>query len=307
MPADAATFVTDISQQQWHVFDVNWDRDSTGGTLTYRLSNATSNGKSPIVEKVHWTDADINKIFFNNVAPAQEKVRVGFTGTTGDLYEANVLAFRTIPGIVNANGTETLTKNGSPVNSVAAVTTNDQLQYNFNINYDNDSQESWTTAADGTLTLTFTKNKYFKLMNSQVALTHADGSPVTNADGSQAYAKLSLAKTSSQAGFADDPTKVIVSGIPGFIKGSSETGSQTLKFSINTIVDTISNSEIPSNSQSLYSDDTGVVAGDNAQVHLENPDNNSDPFTIQYSIKTPVRFMRHRHHSMPFQHLILLI
>ncbi|MHA3066907.1 hypothetical protein [Lacticaseibacillus saniviri] len=276
-PYDATTLVAST----WHVFEVNWDRSGNGGTLTYKLADA--NGANAVTRKITWTDAQIDTIFGET---AQKKVFVGFTGTTATYYEANVLAFRTIPGIVNANGSETLTTDdGTAVTKDTLLHTGNRLQYNFNVSYDNDSQENWATAANGTLSLTFTKNKYFQLKDSTIKLYHADGSPLLDSSGKQATATVSPAKASSDTNAADDPTKVVVSGIPGFIKGTPTTGSQAIKFNIGATVTKFDATDIKPNATLAVSDNTGTVAGDNAQVHLENTTNTSDPFMIQYQLQ----------------------
>lgn len=108
----SSTLNNNYSLDKWHILDVTWDHalasdPAGGGTLTYRLTGVQTNADGsdkPLVRRIRWTDAQINTIF------GTHQLSVGFTGSTGSQFEANVFAFRSLPGWVNAGGYTSLTK-----------------------------------------------------------------------------------------------------------------------------------------------------------------------------------------------------
>jgi len=289
-PNDAAP---NLASSAWHIFEVNWDRTTNGGTLTYKLSD--ENGANAITRKIPWTDAQIDSIFGS---AAQKKVYVGFTGSTGSSYEANVLAFRSIPGLVNASSTVSLTKSDgsaaeATTSSAPVLKTNDRVQYNYSLTYDNDSKQDWSN--DGKpLTLTFPTSKYLHLSENTKKIT------INYPNGKTAQADVTYTPTTGTG--KDAQATVTVSNIPPFTKPDDNSGSQTLSFSVPMYVDTTIDNDIGSSGASFtHTDNTGTFAGYNSQIHAENPatDSNTsdnldegnvnsatyDPFTIKYTIQ----------------------
>ncbi|MHA3066910.1 L-type lectin family protein [Lacticaseibacillus saniviri] len=259
----------------WHVFEVSWDQNATktGGTLTYKLDNvgpANANGIKPaITRQVPWSYSDIDSIF--GVSSSNRKLYIGFTGSTGTNYEANVLAFRTIPGIVNASGTVTLTKTDSPstiIDASSILKTNDQLTYHYSVNYDSSSTQSWPSNTSQKLSMVIPKQKYFKALSDQVTLTNSAGTTIGTATLD-----------------ASDPTQFVINNLPSFPKGTAS----TIKFNIPIAVDATVDGTLPKGGDpALIRDNTGTVAGDNAQIHVSNTNpNDDDIYTIQYQIQNP--------------------
>ncbi|MHA3066915.1 L-type lectin family protein [Lacticaseibacillus saniviri] len=247
----------------WHNFDVVWDRDAdnSGGTLTYRVSNTALGQASGVsVNTVHWTNSDITTIFGTN------NVYVGFTGSTSTTAnEDAIVSFHSIPGTVNASGTVKLTKGTTAVTSSTQLRPSDQLAYNYNVTYDNSSSANWPSANGQSLSIKLTKNKYFLPTSTHITVTYGDGSTGT--------ATLATSRK--------DPATIILSGIKGFTKGTS--GS--IKFVIPMNVGPIDKTDLPITQSRTYSDDAGIIIGDNAQVHIQNTDTTApDPFSVGYTL-----------------------
>ncbi|WP_054777149.1 lectin-like domain-containing protein [Lacticaseibacillus saniviri] len=217
------------SQDLWHVFEVSWDRTSnSGGILTYKLDHtgpADANGIAPAVTRqVPLTYAAIDKVLGT---AANRTAFIGFTGSTGTFSEANVLAFRTIPGIVNASGTVTLTKTDSPstiIDANSILKTNDQLTYHYSVNYDSSSTQSWPSNTSQKLSMVIPKQKYFKALSDQVTLTNSAGTMIGTATLD-----------------ASDPTQFVIDNLPSFPKGTAS----TIKFNIPIAVDATVDGTLP--------------------------------------------------------------
>ncbi|MGM0838267.1 MAG: L-type lectin-domain containing protein [Bacillota bacterium] len=107
-----------LSNDSWRKFTVNWN--ATTSILTYQLEGQASENV-PI---------NVQNVFESN------QVYWGFTGSTGSRYQNNRVTFDEIPGLVNAEVKETITKkNGTVVDDGAQVNTGEELTYTINAKY----------------------------------------------------------------------------------------------------------------------------------------------------------------------------
>ncbi|KRO16897.1 hypothetical protein IV56_GL000584 [Lacticaseibacillus saniviri JCM 17471 = DSM 24301] len=263
-PGAAPNTLAQLTTSKWHILEVNWQRNyKDGGTLTYKISDADEAGKhNAIVQSIQWSQADINTIFGSN----SPKLYVGFTGTTGDAVQDNVLAFRSLPGIVNAAGTVKVTRpaDSTTVTDKTVLHTNDALNYHVSLTYDASSSQSWPANSANKLVMYLPKSKYLIASQRTISVTGSDGSSATvNLDSSSA-------------------TQFKLSGFDNFLKGTSK----TITFDIPVNVDaTVDNNTIPVGSTQSFSDNTATMVGDDAQIQVSNPDQTSDPYTIKYQIQ----------------------
>jgi len=110
------------------------------------------------------------------------------------------------------------------------------------------------------------KQKYFKALSDQVTLTNSAGTTIGTATLD-----------------ASDPTQFVINNLPSFPKGTAS----TIKFNIPIAVDATVDGTLPKGGDPvLIRDNTGTVAGDNAQIHVSNTNpNDDDIYTIQYQIQ----------------------
>ncbi|MCG4281115.1 hypothetical protein [Lacticaseibacillus saniviri] len=285
----SSTLNNNYSLDKWHILDVTWDHalasdPAGGGTLTYRLTGVQTNADGsdkPLVRRIRWTDAQINTIF------GTHQLSVGFTGSTGSQFEANVFAFRSLPGWVNAGGYTSLTKKDdspaeiTPANAAnpPVLKTNDQLKYNFTVTFDNDSLHNWSDDPQSALTAVVPINKYFVFPNKN----SSESIDVTYPDGTTGTADATILPKDSTH---PDNRYVKVTGINSFkLPSTSTSGTQKLTFNMRIDVDQIPTSEIAAGATKEFTDDTATVSGDTAQIHLENQAQTTNPYSIHYQIQ----------------------
>lgn len=135
----SGTKSVELHDGNWHHLTISWDPTTFQATYSFNDKNPDgSKGTNPITE----TTEPIKPTEFGKVP--DNHLRWGFTATTGDSYEANLIAFESIPSSVEGDATATIkdvtqnkdVKDGDSVNS------NDQLAMNYNLTYDS-GRDSW--------------------------------------------------------------------------------------------------------------------------------------------------------------------
>ncbi|MBN3526619.1 L-type lectin-domain containing protein [Paenibacillus apiarius] len=107
-----------LSDDTWRKFEVNWS--AANKQLTYHLQ-----GTNPITIPI-----DVQDVFGAN------QVYWGFTGSTGAKYAQNRVVFESVPGLVNGEATETITrKGGYAVEQGASVYKGEELTYTITAKY----------------------------------------------------------------------------------------------------------------------------------------------------------------------------
>lgn len=234
--AKATHLAGNLADGSWHRFDVTWRRSGSGGTLTYQLAGVAA-------QTVTWTDAQINTVF------GTQQLYLGFTGTTGGQFEANVVAFRALPGQVVATPSVTLVHGSDTVTADTVLLPGDQLRYQYTLAFDDSSTLLWPS--QGTLTVVIHKGQEFDWLqpNGQVAAI-GDEFPVT-VDGPGGDSGATVTVTSA--------TTATVTGITGFtdLTAAQRTFMVPAVVKKNTFTTT-----------QAFTDPTGIAAGNNAQFDL---------------------------------------
>ena len=127
-----------LSNGAWHHVTMRWD--ATAKTMTYSYNDkdpSTGNAQTPVGTKT--VSIDTTKIDPNNTGYA----RWGFTGSTGTNWENNLVIFEQVSGVVNSSASVTaidLTTD-KVIAAGDTVTSGDQLQLAYKLNYDSGSQD----------------------------------------------------------------------------------------------------------------------------------------------------------------------
>ncbi|WP_338215750.1 lectin-like domain-containing protein [Companilactobacillus muriivasis] len=120
---------------KWHHLTISWNPNTFEATYSFNDKNPDpeeSKGANPITV----TTEPLLKKEFADLSSG--KLRWGFTATTGANYEANLVAFESIPSSVEADTTSTIRDNtqNKDVNKGDYVNSNDNLTVNYNLKYD---------------------------------------------------------------------------------------------------------------------------------------------------------------------------
>lgn len=162
---------------KWHLLTLDYKSDGNGGgTLTYTV-DVTSTAGVPVTQTITWSSADIDKYF------GTHQVSWGFTGSTGDSIENGVVAFQSIPGLLDNSVTTTLLDEDAAT-AVTQTYVGRKYQQQYTVNYDGaDSKQSWPAGTDAKLAADLhTGDNYgFVVTNGvvQVKVTGADGNEKT--------------------------------------------------------------------------------------------------------------------------------
>lgn len=150
-----------LSNGAWHHVTMKWD--AAAKTMTYSYNDkdpSTGNAQTPVGTKT--VSIDPTKIDPNNTGYA----RWGFTGSTGTNWENNLVIFEQVPGVVNSSASVTATDLTADKVIAAGdtVTSGDQLQLAYKLNYDSGSQD-WKNvvakiAIPNNMTVSYAKMTY---------------------------------------------------------------------------------------------------------------------------------------------------
>lgn len=130
---------------QWHHLTLTWNPLTFKITYMFNDKNPDgSKGTNPVVSTSNKVEADS---FGGHDSMPDNKLRWGFTSTTGDSYEANLIAFESIPSSVEADidsDIEDTTQNKTikTDSTDKSVNSNDNLNINYNLNYDS-GKDKW--------------------------------------------------------------------------------------------------------------------------------------------------------------------
>ena len=145
-----------LTDQQWHHLTITWTPESmtsTGNpTVNYKFNDETLDGepKTPDIEKN--INIDLSKMHLDGLT----KLYWGFTGSTGQDTETNLVVFESVPSIVEADTTSKLFDitqadgNGNPreVGDSGKVNNGDKLSLEYDLKYLSGSQDWKSIAAD---------------------------------------------------------------------------------------------------------------------------------------------------------------
>lgn len=133
----------ELHDGKWHHLTVSWDPTTFKATCIFNDKNPDGSiGTNPVridVPPVQATE------FGGHENLADGKLRWGFTATTGDSYEANLIAFESIPSLVEGEVIPSITDTSQQkeVESNGTVNSNDQLAFKYNLKYDS-GRDKWS-------------------------------------------------------------------------------------------------------------------------------------------------------------------
>ncbi|WP_338232284.1 lectin-like domain-containing protein [Companilactobacillus muriivasis] len=233
----------DLHDGNWHHLTISWDPTTFQATYSFNDKNRDgSKGTNPITE----TTEPIKPTEFGKVP--NNHLRWGFTATTGDSYEANLIAFESIPSQVEGDATATIkdvtqnkdVKDGDSVNS------NDQLAMNYNLTYDSGSDSWKNIVADLNLPsgVTYTADS-----NGNIGR-------ITYSDGSTEDIKSSFLSGTSVNGYPVD-------------KSLSSTGPTSATITINGVASAVNQETPVASTRSKIDSDTLIKDVDSPSFNIE--------------------------------------
>ncbi|MFJ7937927.1 L-type lectin-domain containing protein [Peribacillus sp. NPDC096622] len=152
-PSSSVQYPGNLSNDTWRKFTINWN--ATTSTLTYQLE-----GLDPVSVPIN-----IQNIF------GADQVYWGFTGSTGSRYQNNRVAFDEVPGLVNTEVKETITrKDGTVVDGGALAKKGEELTYTINAKYLSGKQD-WTNIIVKTVL-----NDHVSYVPGSMTISAGDGS-----------------------------------------------------------------------------------------------------------------------------------
>ncbi|APU70793.1 lectin-like domain-containing protein [Companilactobacillus crustorum] len=173
-----------LTDKAWHHMTIEWkpaDTKSSDPTLTYKFDDEDLNGKPVTPGVTKSFPVDITKFNLNG----NNKLYWGFTGSTGENTETNLVILDSVPAIVEASVDSELEDNtqtssdGTPrkVNENESVNNGDDLSLKYNLSYDSGSQDWKNIIADINLPshITYT-NGTIKYIDGSSQAFSVDGS-----------------------------------------------------------------------------------------------------------------------------------
>lgn len=132
----------------WKHLTLNWKAPAVGsttGTMTYTINDKDPKTGARLTKDVSSNSAQINLTKLG-LSTDNARVRWGFTGSTGDSFENNLVVFEEVPGLVDADVTANLVDNSQANMTVDdasdKVYTGDQMTLKYHLNYKG-GRDSW--------------------------------------------------------------------------------------------------------------------------------------------------------------------
>lgn len=133
----------DLHDGAWHHLTVIWDPIKFQATCVFNDKNPDGSiGTNPVeIDVPSVKAAEFGG--YDNLS--DHKLRWGFTATTGSSYEANLIAFESIPSSVEGDVTPSITDTTQQkeVTSNGTVNSSDQLAIKYNLKYDS-GRDKWS-------------------------------------------------------------------------------------------------------------------------------------------------------------------
>lgn len=128
-----------LSNGQWHHMTLKWD--ATAKTMTYTFNDR--NAKTGVAQSGTSQTVPID---LNKIDPAHTgHARWGFTGTTGQDYENNLIVLDNTPGLVDGTAEASLQDltHNHPVTKDSQIVSGDKVELNYQLHY-NGGRQSWS-------------------------------------------------------------------------------------------------------------------------------------------------------------------
>lgn len=130
----------DMTDSKWHHITMQWNPDQE--TLSMKYDDKNLDGTKKFTPYIwHEVKMDLNKFNLNG----SNKLRWGFTGSTGGQYENNLIVFESIPSYVNADSNVSIMNNSK--NKMLSsrdnhVEVGDDLTFIYDLNY-KEGSKNW--------------------------------------------------------------------------------------------------------------------------------------------------------------------
>ncbi|MCZ2493117.1 hypothetical protein [Dellaglioa carnosa] len=139
----SAAYKDSLSNGAWHHVTIDYKTiDAQNGSMTYTIDDKEPIKESPATKQTpvgyegQSAKVGIDKSKFGLT---DGKIRWGFTGSTGDNYENNLVMFEEVPGIVDVKATQTVTDltqgKDLPSDGTGVVNTGDKLKFTTKATY----------------------------------------------------------------------------------------------------------------------------------------------------------------------------
>jgi len=132
----------------WKHLTLNWKAPAAGlttGTMTYTFNDKDPKTGAKLTSGVSSRSVPINLTKLG-LSADDARVRWGFTGSTGDSFENNLVVFEEVPGLVDADVTANLVDNSQANMTIDdasdKVYTGDQMTLKYHLNYKG-GRDSW--------------------------------------------------------------------------------------------------------------------------------------------------------------------
>lgn len=129
---------TMLANGAWHHLTLDWQADAQRMTYTF-------NDKDPVTGQAQTGISESAILDLEKIDPQNSgQVRWGFTGATGESYENNLVVMETVPGLVNAQASTTLTNTttGKVVDNGDVIKGQDKFELSYHLTY-LDGKQSW--------------------------------------------------------------------------------------------------------------------------------------------------------------------
>jgi hypothetical protein len=247
-----------ITNGKWHLLTLDYKTDGNGGgTLTYTTDITDASGQ-PVSNSITWSAADIQTYFGTN------KVAWGFTGATGDHHEDGVVAFQSIPGILdNSVDTKLMADDGST--DVTKTYLGRQYQQQYTVNYNGaNSKQSWPSGTSSHLAADLkTGDNYGFVVNDDGKVTVK----LVDPDGNETTAEADPVSTEPDVINGETVTVSRNIRLSNIGNMSKDKGAQTIKITAPVKATSTSDTSDTANSGTVGGDN-GIVTG---KVELPGP------------------------------------
>lgn len=128
-----------LSNGQWHHMTLKWD--ASAKTMTYDFNDRDPKTGTAQAGTSRTVSINLSTIDPNNTGHA----RWGFTGTTGQSYENNLIILDNTPGLVDGSADasmQNLTRS-RPITTGSQVVSGDQVELDYHLHY-NGGRQSWS-------------------------------------------------------------------------------------------------------------------------------------------------------------------
>ncbi|MQS52001.1 lectin-like domain-containing protein [Companilactobacillus mishanensis] len=127
-----------LTDGTWHHMTITWTNlDDKNANLKYELNDKNNDGsKNRSPENYISSNAQVDLTHFKK--PASNRLRWGFTGSTGDEFENNLIIFESVPSFLSGNVEPSIrddTQNMVISDEFKSVYEGDDLTFNYKLNY----------------------------------------------------------------------------------------------------------------------------------------------------------------------------